>query len=48
MSKHKRRHSIGEFLTELRRSHASGIHGKTKPDRHNTKRKAIDQERKDS
>jgi hypothetical protein len=39
---------LGQFLTELRRSHAAGKHGKTRRDRANTKRKAVDQDRKDS
>lgn len=44
----KQRRSIGQFLTELRRSHASGTHRKTRKDRANTKRRAVAQDRKDS
>lgn len=38
----------GRKLTEMRRSSASGIHGKYKKDRRNSRRKAIEQSRKDS
>lgn len=48
MSKKNRARRLGQFLTELRRSHAAGIHGKTRMDRANTKRKAVRQDRKDS
>jgi hypothetical protein len=49
MGKHsKRRSLIGTLLTELRRSHAAGTHGKHAKDRSNTKRKAVQQDRKDS
>ena len=39
--------NIGEFLTGLRRSAASGIHGKKSADRYNTNRKTIDREKND-
>lgn len=39
---------LGRKLTELRRSHAAGLHGKIRPDRHNRKRLAIAQDRRDS
>jgi hypothetical protein len=49
MSKHRKRRSlIGQILTELRRSHAAGIHGKHRKDRSNTNRKAVKQDRRDS
>lgn len=44
----EQRSRLGQFLAELRRSGAAGIHGKTKRDRANTNRKAVDQDRKDS
>jgi hypothetical protein len=31
----------GQALAELRRSGAAGTHGKRRPDRHNTERRAI-------
>jgi hypothetical protein len=47
MSK-KQRSRLGKFLAELRRCGAAGIHGKKGRDRANTKRKAVNQDRKDS
>jgi len=40
--------NAGLLLTELRRSNAAGKHGKTRKDRRNTKRKAIEQSRRDN
>lgn len=48
MSKKNRARRLGQFLTELRRSGAAGIHGKTRKDRANTERKAVDRDRRDS
>ena len=48
MSKKNRARRLGQFLTELRRSGAAGIHGKTRKDRANVKRKAVDRDRRDS
>lgn len=36
--------SNGRFLSELRRSNASGIHGKCSSDRYNNNRKAVEEE----
>jgi len=47
-SKKHRARRIGRFLAELRRSGAAGIHGKTSKDRHNTERKAVERDRRDS
>jgi hypothetical protein len=48
MSKRRRGRRLGQFLAELRRSGAAGIHAKHGADRANTKRKAVEQDRKDS
>lgn len=45
MDKHKS--DRGRLLTELRRSGASGYHGKHRKDRLNTKRRAIKQSKED-
>jgi hypothetical protein len=37
----------GRILSELRRSGAAGIHGKSSKDRANTERRAIEQELED-
>jgi hypothetical protein len=38
---------MGKILTELRRSHAAGYHGKHAKDRHNAEREAVEQEAED-
>jgi hypothetical protein len=48
MSRRRRRSLVGKFLSELRRSHAAGLHVKTTKDRANTRRKVIEQDKKDS
>lgn len=39
---------VGQRLTELRRSNAAGKHGKTRRDRRNTERRAVERDQQDS